>query len=231
MKKKRVELGGIVIFLGCVCFALVIAVALLLGRDTHEKEIVTPEFERIVYEPANDELIESNFYPGRIYGEYSDYVFCFNEYLESIGATDVARYIYTTGEGTVFELRFNLDGSKWKIKTTEFRASDIYTWGTYSQIEVDTGKVLFCVPTENSGTHICDESSPFKIDWIIFDVFHAATDKNSPIGKEFRATVEESNCPFRGLGIAHYEKWSDGTTLWHDDVGEFTFDDGLDLHY
>ena len=185
----------------------------------------------IIYQPAQEMLIESNFYPGRIYGEYSDYVFCFDEYLDSIGATEITRYVYTAGEGTFFELRFKLDGNDWKLKTSEYRTQEIYTYGLYSTIEVNTGKVSFIVPTGNYGTHICDATSPFKIDWVIFDVFHNATDKNSELRKELRAGQDESNCPFRGLGIGHYEKWSDGKTFWHDDLGDFTIDDGLDLHY
>ena len=62
-------------------------------------------------------------------------------------------------------------------------------------------------------------------------MFHAATDKNSELAKELRAGLDETNCPFYGLGIAHYERWEDGTIIWHDDMGEFTFADGLDLHY
>lgn len=217
----------------------IVVVLLLAGnivqfaeRSQLKKEIVAQNAApRVEYQPAEESLFESSFYPGRIYGEYSDYVFCFDKYLESIGATEVARYVYTTGAGTIYELRFNYDGMKWKLKTTEFRSSDIYTWGLYTQIEADTGKVIFSVPTENCGTHICDSSSPFKCDWVIFDVFHNATDKNSGLAKELRAGMEESNCPFRGLGIAHCEKWPDGTIVWHDDVGDFTIDDGLDLHY
>lgn len=209
-----------------IAIALVAVTAITTRMLTKDEKTSEP-----VYQPASESIIESNFYPGRIYGEYSDYVFCFDGYLESIGATDVARYIYTTGAGTVFELRFKLDGNKWKLKSTEYRTSDIYTYGMYSGLEVDTGSVIFQVPTENYGTHICDSTSPFKIDWVIFDVFHNATDKNSELAKELRAGVEESNCPFRGLGVDHYEKWPDGTVIWHDDMGDFTVEDGLDLHY
>lgn len=185
----------------------------------------------IIYQPAQEMLVESNFYPGRIYGEYSDYVFSFDEYLNFIGATEIARHVYTTGEGIVFELSFKLDGNNWKLKTSEYRTQEIYTYGMYSSIEVDTGEVIFAVPTGNYGTHICDSTSPFKIDWVIFDVFHNATDKKSDLARELRAGQDESNCPFAGLGIEHYEKWSDGRTVWHDDLGDFTIDDGLDLHY
>lgn len=191
----------------------------------------TTAASEVVYQPSEESLVESNFYPGRIYGEYSDYVFCFDEYLESIGATEISRYIYTTADGTVFELRFNLDGNSWFLESTEFRTKDLYTYGMYSKLEVDCGDVTFVVPTGNYGTHICDATSPFKVDWVIFDVFHNATDKNSELARELSSGSEETNCPFNCLGIEHYEKWSDGTVVWHDDLGDFTIEDGLDLHY
>lgn len=184
----------------------------------------------VIYQPASESLVENGFYPGRVYGDYSDYVFCFDAYLNSIGATNISRYIYHIAEETVYELRFSLNGFDWILKTNEFR-TDCLLYGYYSQIEAGNGKIAFHVPTENCGTHICDATSPFKIDWVIFDVFHNATDENSGLKKELCAGLDESNCPFMGLGIEHYEKEPDGKTTWHDDLGDFTIAEGLDLHY
>ena len=184
----------------------------------------------VIYRPTS--TAEDEFYPGRAYGDYSDSTFCFDNYLESIGASKVQRYMYTNNEGKVCELWFEFDGLDYKIITTEFR-TDTYNYGLYSklQVEIEHGQCTIAVPTENTGSYICDATSPFKVDRIIFDVFHAATDKNSELAKELRAGLDETNCPFYGLGIAHYERWEDGTIIWHDDMGEFTFADGLDLHY
>jgi hypothetical protein len=176
-------------------------------------------------------LLEAGFYPGRLYDEKSDYIFAFDEYLNYVGATDVQRYVYTNEDGTNYELKFKFDDKEWTLKTVEFRMPDDYSWGMYSMIEVKDGGVRFIMPNENSGTHICDASSPFKIDWNAFNVFHASTDANSVLTRELRAEVEESNCPFRGLGVAHYEIWEDGEQIWHDDAGKYNADNGLDLHY
>ena len=183
----------------------------------------------VTFSPASEELAENGYYPGRAYGDYTDLCFCFNEYLNSIGADKIQRYMYSTGEGKVYELWFSFDGFDWKIITTEFK-SDLHTYGLYSRIEASDGVVTFAVPTENSGTYVCDATSPFKVDWLIFDVFHAATDKDAAYVKDLRRGLDEDNCPFRGLGVAHYERAKDETT-WHDDLGDFTVADGLDLHY
>ena len=186
--------------------------------------------DAIAYEPADEIIVEKSFYPGREYGDYNDLTFCFSDYLESIGASNVQRRVYTTSEDKNYELSFEFDGFKYKIITTEFKVAS-HSYGLFSKIEAKKDNVLFAVPINNSGTYVCDATSPFKVDWIIFDVFHAATDKDCELAKELRAGLDETNCPFHGLGIAHYELWDDGTTIWHDDLGSFTFDDGLDLHY
>ena len=183
----------------------------------------------VTYSPAPEELSENGFYPGRVYGDYTDLCFCFNDYLNSIGADKIQRYMYSTGEGKVYELWFSFGGFDWKIVTTEFK-SDLYTYGLYSRIEADNGKVTYAVPTENSGTYICDATSPFKCDWLIFDVFHAATSPDAEYVRELRKGMDEDGCPFIGLGMAHYEH-AKGETIWHDDLGDFTVADGLDLHY
>ena len=178
------------------------------------------------------ELVDAGFYPGRVDGEMSDYAFCFNEYLYHIGAPAVKRYMYTNDDGINYEIRFKYNDMDWKLKTTEFRMDDEYSWSMYSTVEATTGGVTFGIPRGNSGTHICDNSSPFKMDWDAFDVFHVATDENSVITKELRSEVDESNCPFRGLGIMHYEQWEDGEMIWHtDDNGDYSKENGLDLHY
>lgn len=184
----------------------------------------------VTYSPAEKTLEENNFYPGRVYGDYTDLTFCFDDYLKSIGADKIQRYMYTTGENKVYELWFELDGSQWKLKTTEFKP-DLYTYGLHSCIEVESGKVIFVAPSENSGTYISDATSPFKIDWEIFDIFHAATNPNMEYVRELRAGLDESNCPFRGLGLPHYEMEPGIAMTWHDDTGEYTLADGLDLHY
>lgn len=228
MKKKfsKELLKNIVIFILIgICGGLTIWNLMLHTAKQPEAKV-----GKIIYEQANDPLEEVGFYPGRAYGDYYDLVFCFDDYLNSIGADEIQRYIYTSGEVRNYELRFKYDGFDYVITTTEF-SSEPYTYSYYSRIEAKNEDVTFIVPVENCGTHICDATSPFKIDWIIFDVFHAATDKDSRLKKELRAGLEETNCPFYGLGIDHYEKWNNGETIQHDDLGNFTFEDGLDLHY
>lgn len=227
LNKEKEQLKSIAIFILIgISGGLLILNAIHIGHNAVAKKEVTT----VTYQPASEAIVESGFYPGRIYGDYTDLTFCFDEYLNSIGASEVKRYMYSTGEGKIYELRFKYSGFDYIIKTTEFKV-DLYSYGLYSRLEVNNGQVAFVVPTENSGTYINDATSPFKVDWKIFDVFHAATDKNSGLVKELRAGLEETNCPFYGLGIAHYEQWNDGTVIWHDDLGNITFDDGLDLHF
>ena len=175
-------------------------------------------------------LEEAGFYPGRAYGDYSDLTFAFDEYLESIGAKDIQRYVYQLNDDSVFELDFKFDGCDWKMKTTEFK-TDLYLYGLYSTLEVGYKGVTYVIPVDNCGTHISDATSPFKCDWLVFDAFHIATDKKSEYRHELRTGFDEDSCPFIGLGIPHYECENDGQIIWHDDLGEFTIDDGIDLHY
>jgi len=184
----------------------------------------------VEYQPAVVDLKEKGFYPGRVYGDYSDGVFDFSAYLNDIGATEVKRYIYDNNEGRNEELRFKLGNFDYKLKTTIFK-TDSYTFGLYTSLEADNGKVRYAVPTTNSGSYIADSKSPIMVDWLIFDVFHNATDSNSQLRQELRNGMDETDCPFYGLGVAHYESWPDGIVIWHDDAGSFTVDGGLDLHY
>ena len=183
----------------------------------------------VTYRPADESLVEKGFYPGRIYGDYTDRVFCFDAYLNHIGAEKVQRYMYETAAGTVQELRFTLGNFDYKVKTTIFR-NDCYYFGLYTGLELDDGKVIYAIPTTNCGSFIMDSTSPFLMDWQIFDVLHCITNPDSELRREFQSGWED-NCPFRGLGIDHYEKWQNSEVIWHDDVGDFTLDDGLDLHY
>ena len=199
-----------------------------LSIISHNKE--ANAISAVEYRPASEVLVENGFYPGRVYGDYTDLCFSFDAYLKSIGAEKVQRYMYTTGESKSYELWFELNGMKWKLKTTEFKP-DLYSYGLHSCIEVENGKVTFVAPSENSGTYVSDSTSPFKIDWVIFDVFHAATNPNSKYVQELRAGFDEDNCPFGGLGLPHYEIEPDAAMTWHDDTGEFTIADGFDLHY
>ena len=228
MKKKvskDVLKDVIICTLISLCVVMFILVIILGFSLKAEKE-----GEIIAYEPADEIYVGESFYPGRECGDYNDLTFRFSDYLGSIGAKNVHRRVYTTSEDKTYELCFEFDGFEYKIVTTEFKVSS-HSYGLFSKIEARKENVLFAVPINNSGTYVCDATSPFKVDWIIFDVFHAATDKDCELAKELRAGLDETNCPFYGLGIAHYEQWDDGTTIWHDDSGSFTFDDGLDLHY
>lgn len=199
-----------------------------LDRHLMSKRMIS----EVSYQPPEQSIFEPVLYPGRAVGDYSDRIFNFDVYLNTIGATEVHRNFYTSGDDMMnYELRFKLDGNDWTVKTTEYRTADLYTYGMYSGIEVDTGRVKFKVPTSNYGSHISDSTSAFKMDWVIFGVFHNATDSQSELAKELRMGIEESNCPFRGLGIVHYELWPDDTAIWHDDAGDFMVEDGLDLNY
>ena len=182
-------------------------------------------FNGITYHAPDKALIESGFYPGRISGDYSDTVFNFDAYFDNIGAKSVQRYIFQRGEGTVQELCFELDDTNYKVETTIYDA-DSCMFGLYSKLEVGNDCVKYCIPTNNSGAFILDSNSPIMMDQTIFDVLHNVTDKNSTIRKTNASKFEENGCPFRGLGIAHYEKWEDGEVIWHDDYGE-----PVNLHY
>ena len=175
-------------------------------------------------------LEDAGYYPGRTYGDYYDLTFAFDEYLKSIGAENVERFIYQESDEVVYELRFRFDDSFWKIKTNEYKV-DLFTYGLFSSLEVSYGGVTYVIPVENCGTHISDATSPFVCDRLVFDAFHLATDKESEFRRELRAGLDEDNCPFMGLGIPHYEQEGDSKPIWHDDIGEFTVAEGLDLHY
>jgi hypothetical protein len=219
-KKKSVPNSVVVAFIAGAFFAFILMGAIFAIQHSTDNKVSV----------AKDLLEENGFYPGRIQGDYSDIVFSFDAYLESIGAENVQRYIYQEDEGAKHELHFDLDGSNYTVETTVFKM-DNCTFGLYSNLVIDTGRVIFAVPTNNSGTFVLDATSPFVMDGLIFDVLHCVTDKNSIVRKDLQSKVEESNCPFRGLGVAHYERWADGTLIWHDDLGEYMAGNTLVLHY
>lgn len=175
----------------------------------------------------------AGFYPGRQYDDYSDKIFDFNGYLESIGATDIQRYVYTEGKDiVVMDLVFKLGQDKWKLQSYVFEGDGNTTIS--SKIVVENEDVMFSTTSENRGKIVADNDSPFWMDKAVFDVFHAASNPECPVTTSLRQGLDEDNCPFRGLGIAHYER--DQETLdviWHDDQGDRTiYDEGSDfLHY
>ena len=117
------------------------------------------------------------------------------------------------------------------LQTTEYRADHgVYCY--ISRFEIRDNEKVIAVPAGNCGTHIWDATSPFIVDRLVFDVFHIATDINSEYREELlsEANIEESDCPLRALGVAHYEEKGE-QAIWHDDLGDYTVTDGLDLHY
>lgn len=217
--------------------------AIFMGVQLQQSEAKVAKIE---YEPVKTET--DQFYPGRAQGDYSDTCFDMNGYLNSIGATSIQRAIYRTDEGTKQKLLFTLDDFDWTIETTIF-GTGYADYGIYTAIEAKnriTGR-LFRLPTENCGTIIMDANSPFWFDWLAFDVFHAATDPNCELVEELRTGMDDisepanaaeikaqidSKCPFYGLGVPHYDKDpATGDVSWHDDLGQFTVEEGLDLHY
>ena len=215
----------ILVVIGILVFLVTFEFMMLL-------QLSNRDVSKTSYQPPEQSIFEPILYPGRAFGDYSDRVFNFDVYLRTIGATDVTRSFYTSEDDSMnYELRFRLNDNDWTVKTTEYRTTDLYTYGMLSTIEVDTKRVVFKIPTSNYGSHINDSTSAFRMDWVIFGVLHNATDSQSELAKELRMGIEESNCPFRGLGIAHYEIWPDGTIIWHDDFGDFMVEDGLDLNY
>ena len=178
-----------------------------------------------VYHSTNESLLENGFYPARVSGDYSDIVFDFDAYLDNIGAKNVQKNIYQRGDGTVHELRFDLDDKNYCLETTVFK-TDSYTFGLYTRFSIKVGEVEYALPTNNSGNFISDANSPMMFDYDIFDILHCVTDKDSTIRRDCQAGLEDNGCPFRGLGMAHYEQWSDGTVIWHDDAGN-----ECNLHY
>jgi hypothetical protein len=223
LMKKAETIKSIAIIVLMVA-VVILSISLIRSRNANA------EASDVEYRPASEALRENGFYPGRIYGDYSDRVFNFDAYLNSIGAEKTQRYMYESGNGIIQELRFEIEETEYKLTTTIFRSDD-YLFGLYSKLEIEMDGISYAIPTNNCGTFIMDSNSPFMVDWQVFDVMHASTDPDSGLAKVLRVNVEESNCPLRGLGIDHYEKWKDGITHWHDDQGDFTFDDGLDLHY
>ncbi len=192
---------------------------------------LTNKLDILEYELSHDDFQDNiirlhNFYPGRIHKDYSDKVFDFDVYLNYIGATDVERYMYDTDEGRIMELHFTYNDSKYKVKSVIFKTED-QTFGIYSQLEADTGDVIYAIPSTNTGKIIADANSPLIMDQTVFDVLHVSTDKRPDVRQKLRSGMEDLGCPFYGFGVAHYEKWSDGKTIWHDDSGNAT----VNIHY
>ena len=174
------------------------------------------------------------FYPGRIHGDYSDEVFNYGKYLKAIGATDGQRYLYAEAKGLIVqEYHFELDGNKWQLKSYIMEGNQCAT--VSSSIIVDCGDVIYGTTSENRGKVVSDiyTDSPFCMDGAVFDVFHLAT-SDSELKDSLQVGLDEDPCPFKGLGIAHYEKDpKTGDVQWHDDQGDRTiYDNGSDyLHY
>ena len=175
-------------------------------------------------------LAENEFYPGRTYGDYDDTVFDFDKYFEHIGAKNVNYYMYRIPEGIKQELRFTFDGFDYKVESTICRnVSCLYM--IYSEVSAKKKDVTYSTSMLRNGAFIMDMNSPFLMDWLAFDLMHIATDYDSEFRHELQSGTEEEGCPFRAFGVPHYEIWKDGRVIWHDDLGDFTIEDGLDLHY
>ena len=213
-------------YLGCFAFGILFMLILLTYIKACKIENRLDEAKtNAVYHPTNEALVENGFYPARVYGDYSDLVFDFDAYLDNIGAKNVQKSIYQRGDGTVHELRFDLDDRSYRLETTVFK-TDSYAFGLYTRFDITIGEVKYSLPTNNSGNFICDANSPMMFDTDIFDIMHCVTDKDSTLRRDSQAGIEDNGCPFRGLGMAHYEQWPDGTVVWHDDAGNT-----CNLHY
>ena len=210
------------------CFAFGIMFMLILCTYIEVckiKSSLTEANANTVYHATGEALIENGFYLARIYGDYSDLVFDFDAYLDYIGATNVQKSIYQRGDGTVHELRFDLEDKSFCLETTVFK-TESYAFGLYTRLGITVGEVEYSLPTNNSGNFVSDANSPMMFDYEVFDILHCVTDKDSTYRRNCQAGIEDNGCPFRGLGMAHYEQWSDGEVIWHDDYGEPT-----NLHY
>ncbi len=193
--------------------------------------LVRASAQEISYEPVKTET--DQFYPGRAQGDYSDICFEVNAYLNSIGATEVQRAIYQTNDGTHQKLLFSLGNFDWTVETVVF-ADGNSNYGVYTGVEAKNriSGTIYRAPVENCGTLMMDATSPFWFDRLAFDMFHIATDPNSELKAELREHMTERDCPFYGLGIPHYDKDpKTGEVRWHDDLGGYTVEEGLDLHY
>ncbi|MBQ2638783.1 hypothetical protein IJF91_01830 [Candidatus Saccharibacteria bacterium] len=193
--------------------------------------LVRASAQEISYEPVKTET--DKFYPGRAQGDYSDICFEVNSYLNSIGATEIQRAIYQTNDGTHQKLLFSLGNFDWTVETVVF-ADGNSNYGVYTGVEAKNriSGTIYRAPVENCGTLMMDATSPFWFDRLAFDMFHIATDPNSELKAELREHMTERDCPFYGLGILHYDKDpKTGEVRWHDDLGGYTVEEGLDLHY
>jgi hypothetical protein len=232
MKEKFKKDFTFIMLIAVIFILLIMNVVMIHKYDKLKQEMSSSaEVAEANYHPASESLAEKNYYPGRVYNDYDDMVFAFDAYLEHIGATKVQRYIYQTSVGVVnFELRFTFDGLDYVITTTGYSTDD-YLYGTYTALTASNGDVIFGVPTNSCGELVMDSTSPFFMDRDVFDVLHVATDKESMLHQKLQAGTDESNCPFLGLGVAHYEKnVSSGEVIWHDDAGDM-YEKKPDLHY
>lgn len=186
----------------------------------------------VAYEPVETET--DQFYPGRASGDYSDMCFEMSAYLNSIGATEVQRYIYQTNDGTKQKLTFTLGNLDWTVETTIFPVGEYSEFGLYTSLEAKDkfSGTIYRIPPENCGTLMMDATSPFWFDRLAFDVLHIATDPSSELKSELREHMDSCDCPFYGLGLPHYDKDAKtGEVSWHDDMGNYLVEEGLDLHY
>ncbi|MDO4967516.1 MAG: hypothetical protein Q4E70_01995 [Candidatus Saccharibacteria bacterium] len=135
--------------------------------------------------------------------------------------------------GTHQKLLFSLGNFDWTVETVVF-ADGNSNYGVYTGVEAKNriSGTIYRAPVENCGTLMMDATSPFWFDRLAFDMFHIATDPNSELKAELREHMTERDCPFYGLGIPHYDKDpKTGEVRWHDDLGGYTVEEGLDLHY